>query len=151
MRFGLHQPLLSTLYKPLTHVFSNQLIRSPTFHHLLPNTKYNCNAYQLLLLQTEVQTLERSFATDIPITIPLHLYMEMGYVLNYILFLLPIFLTFILVRKSKKIAQTRAKLPPGSMGWPYIGETLELYSQDPNDFFAAKQKRFAVSTRFFFI
>ena len=77
--------------------------------------------------------------------------MEMGYVLNYILFLLPIFVTFILVRKSKKIAQTRAKLPPGSMGWPYIGETLELYSQDPNDFFAAKQKRFAVSTRFFYI
>eukprot|EP00268_Persea_americana_P006357 TRINITY_DN12307_c0_g1_i3.p1 TRINITY_DN12307_c0_g1~~TRINITY_DN12307_c0_g1_i3.p1 ORF type:complete len:476 (+),score=72.80 TRINITY_DN12307_c0_g1_i3:307-1734(+) len=68
--------------------------------------------------------------------------MEMGYVLNYILFLLPIFVTFILVRKSKKIAQTRAKLPPGSMGWPYIGETLELYSQDPNDFFAAKQKRY---------
>ncbi|XP_074584486.1 abscisic acid 8'-hydroxylase 3 [Curcuma longa] len=34
------------------------------------------------------------------------------------------------------------KLPPGSMGWPYIGETLQLYSQDPNLFFATKQKRY---------
>ncbi|KAG6608475.1 Abscisic acid 8'-hydroxylase, partial [Cucurbita argyrosperma subsp. sororia] len=35
-----------------------------------------------------------------------------------------------------------AKLPPGSLGWPYIGETLQLYSQDPDLFFAAKQKRY---------
>ena len=34
------------------------------------------------------------------------------------------------------------KLPPGSMGWPYLGETLQLYSQDPNIFFASKQKRY---------
>ncbi|KAH9317170.1 hypothetical protein KI387_018939, partial [Taxus chinensis] len=34
------------------------------------------------------------------------------------------------------------KLPPGSMGWPYIGQTLQLYSQNPNVFFAAKQKRY---------
>uniref|UniRef100_A0A0D6R0I1 (+)-abscisic acid 8'-hydroxylase n=1 Tax=Araucaria cunninghamii TaxID=56994 RepID=A0A0D6R0I1_ARACU len=33
-------------------------------------------------------------------------------------------------------------LPPGSMGWPYIGETFKLYSQNPNVFFAAKQKRY---------
>ena len=33
------------------------------------------------------------------------------------------------------------RLPPGSMGRPYIGETLQLYSQDPNVFFASKQKR----------
>lgn len=32
-------------------------------------------------------------------------------------------------------------LPPGSMGWPYIGETFQLYSQDPNVFFASKIKR----------
>ncbi|KAG8056991.1 hypothetical protein GUJ93_ZPchr0002g26569 [Zizania palustris] len=35
-----------------------------------------------------------------------------------------------------------AKLPPGSMGWPYIGETLQLYSQNPNVFFASRQKRY---------
>ncbi|OWM70876.1 hypothetical protein CDL15_Pgr014549 [Punica granatum] len=28
------------------------------------------------------------------------------------------------------------------MGWPYIGETLQLYSQNPNIFFASKQKRY---------
>ncbi|GAA0162755.1 oxygenase [Lithospermum erythrorhizon] len=34
------------------------------------------------------------------------------------------------------------KLPPGSMGWPCIGETSKLYSQDPNVFFSSKQKRY---------
>ncbi|GLJ39579.1 hypothetical protein SUGI_0808700 [Cryptomeria japonica] len=34
------------------------------------------------------------------------------------------------------------KLPPGSMGWPYIGETLQVYSENPNIFFSAKQKRY---------
>ncbi|KDP42277.1 hypothetical protein JCGZ_01601 [Jatropha curcas] len=28
------------------------------------------------------------------------------------------------------------------MGWPYVGETLRLYSQDPNVFFATKQLRY---------
>ncbi|CAI0558135.1 unnamed protein product [Linum tenue] len=27
------------------------------------------------------------------------------------------------------------------MGWPIIGETLQLYSQDPTSFFSSKQKR----------
>ncbi|KAL5231607.1 hypothetical protein ABZP36_030383 [Zizania latifolia] len=36
----------------------------------------------------------------------------------------------------------KLRLPPGSMGWPYVGETLQLYSQDPNVFFASKQKRY---------
>ncbi|XP_011032275.1 PREDICTED: abscisic acid 8'-hydroxylase 2-like [Populus euphratica] len=34
------------------------------------------------------------------------------------------------------------RLPPGSMGWPYIGETLKLYTEDPNSFFSDRQKRF---------
>ncbi|CAN0922307.1 Abscisic acid 8'-hydroxylase CYP707A1 [Linum grandiflorum] len=33
-------------------------------------------------------------------------------------------------------------LPPGSMGWPVVGETLQLYSQDPAIFFSSKQKRY---------
>ncbi|KAG8645490.1 abscisic acid 8'-hydroxylase CYP707A2 [Manihot esculenta] len=33
-------------------------------------------------------------------------------------------------------------LPPGSLGWPYIGETFQLYSQNPNVFFASKLKRY---------
>ncbi|KAI5057957.1 hypothetical protein GOP47_0027972 [Adiantum capillus-veneris] len=39
-------------------------------------------------------------------------------------------------------AEWRKKLPPGSMGWPYIGETLQLYSQNPNTFFSSKQRRY---------
>lgn len=39
-------------------------------------------------------------------------------------------------------ARRKLPLPPGSMGWPYMGETLQLYSQDPNVFFASKKKRF---------
>ncbi|KAG7022447.1 Abscisic acid 8'-hydroxylase 4 [Cucurbita argyrosperma subsp. argyrosperma] len=34
------------------------------------------------------------------------------------------------------------RLPPGSMGLPWIGETLQLYSQDPNIFFSEKQRRY---------
>ncbi|XVF68809.1 hypothetical protein PTKIN_Ptkin11bG0030800 [Pterospermum kingtungense] len=34
------------------------------------------------------------------------------------------------------------RLPPGSMGWPYIGETLKLYTENPNSFFANRQKRY---------
>ncbi|KAK7262812.1 hypothetical protein RJT34_30393 [Clitoria ternatea] len=33
-------------------------------------------------------------------------------------------------------------LPPGTMGWPYIGETFQMYSQDPNVFFSTKIKRY---------
>ncbi|CAK9187272.1 unnamed protein product, partial [Ilex paraguariensis] len=34
------------------------------------------------------------------------------------------------------------RLPPGSMGWPYIGETLKLYTENPNSFFSNRQKRY---------
>jgi (+)-abscisic acid 8'-hydroxylase len=48
-------------------------------------------------------------------------------------------------RQRRKAEQAVAlTLPPGSMGWPYLGETLQLYSQDPNVFFASKQKRLVV-------
>uniref|UniRef100_M4FI33 (+)-abscisic acid 8'-hydroxylase n=1 Tax=Brassica campestris TaxID=3711 RepID=M4FI33_BRACM len=36
----------------------------------------------------------------------------------------------------------RWKLPPGSMGWPYIGETLRLYTENPNSFFATRQNKY---------
>uniref|UniRef100_A0A7N0UM81 (+)-abscisic acid 8'-hydroxylase n=1 Tax=Kalanchoe fedtschenkoi TaxID=63787 RepID=A0A7N0UM81_KALFE len=36
----------------------------------------------------------------------------------------------------------RLQLPPGSMGWPYIGETLRLYTQNPDTFFATRLKRY---------
>lgn len=43
---------------------------------------------------------------------------------------------------KRKHSERKTKLPPGSMGWPYIGETLQLYSQDPNVFFSDREKRY---------
>ena len=57
-----------------------------------------------------------------------------------ILFLSPLLLYHLINKQNKN--KDRGKLPPGSMGWPYVGDTFQLYSQDPNIFFASKQKRF---------
>ncbi|XP_057965132.1 abscisic acid 8'-hydroxylase 4 [Malania oleifera] len=59
----------------------------------------------------------------------------------FLLFLVAL-LSFPLLSKQKRKSKHRAKLPPGSMGWPFVGETLQLYSQDPNVFFATKHKRY---------
>ncbi|KAK1320287.1 Abscisic acid 8'-hydroxylase 1 [Acorus calamus] len=40
-------------------------------------------------------------------------------------------------KKQKKLL-----LPPGSMGWPYIGETLKLYTQNPRSFYSKKLERY---------
>lgn len=52
-------------------------------------------------------------------------------------------LLFSLFKKHWGKPQQRGNLPPGSMGWSYIGETLQLYSQNPDVFFATRQKRYA--------
>ncbi|CAL4999315.1 unnamed protein product [Urochloa decumbens] len=39
-------------------------------------------------------------------------------------------------------AQGRLTLPPGSLGLPFLGETLQLYSQNPKIFFASRLKRY---------
>ncbi|KAL2902143.1 Abscisic acid 8'-hydroxylase 3 [Bienertia sinuspersici] len=43
---------------------------------------------------------------------------------------------------SGKNRTRKLPLPPGSLGWPYIGETFQLYSENPNVFFASKQKKY---------
>ncbi|KAL8513915.1 hypothetical protein ACS0TY_013151 [Phlomoides rotata] len=64
------------------------------------------------------------------------------------IFFLPLFLSllsyvFSLIRCNKRNHhENETKLPPGSMGWPFIGETLRLYSQDPNVFFSTRHKRY---------
>ncbi|GAB2230226.1 hypothetical protein Droror1_Dr00014484 [Drosera rotundifolia] len=37
---------------------------------------------------------------------------------------------------------TKLPLPPGSLGWPYFGETFQLYSQNPSTFFSNKLKKY---------
>ncbi|KAI9081890.1 hypothetical protein K1719_036152 [Acacia pycnantha] len=49
-------------------------------------------------------------------------------------FLVPLFIQW---RRS-----IHKRLPPGSVGWPYIGETLKLYTENPNYFFSNRQKRY---------
>ncbi|KAI4321517.1 hypothetical protein MLD38_034887 [Melastoma candidum] len=56
------------------------------------------------------------------------------------------FLGLVSFRNGRRSCNSKDKgklpLPPGSMGWPYIGETLQLYSQEPNLFFTSKQTRY---------
>ncbi|KAK9216566.1 hypothetical protein WN944_008575 [Citrus x changshan-huyou] len=65
-----------------------------------------------------------------------------GILLCVFIFLLAALPLCMLFTRDKTEPRKKVKLPPGSMGWPLIGETLQLYSQDPNVFFAAKQKRY---------
>ncbi|CAI9094961.1 OLC1v1030804C1 [Oldenlandia corymbosa var. corymbosa] len=46
------------------------------------------------------------------------------------------------IRKFVAFGRGKLPLPPGTLGWPYIGETFQLYSQNPNVFFASKVKKF---------
>ncbi|KAL5558854.1 hypothetical protein UlMin_035065 [Ulmus minor] len=64
-----------------------------------------------------------------------------SFIIYFLIFLISL-LFYILMKRDNREHQKGAKLPPGSLGWPYIGETLQLYSQDPNIFFASKQKRY---------
>ncbi|KAK8481478.1 hypothetical protein V6N12_074953 [Hibiscus sabdariffa] len=70
--------------------------------------------------------------------------MEIASLMVYIILFLSTLVSFPFLRKQKRgIGSKRLfKLPPGSMGWPYVGETLQLYSQDPNIFFLTKQERY---------
>ncbi|KAH0451406.1 hypothetical protein IEQ34_018705 [Dendrobium chrysotoxum] len=49
--------------------------------------------------------------------------------------------SYLVIRKRGK-QMRKLPLPPGSMGLPYIGETFQLYSQDPNVFFASRLKKY---------
>ncbi|KAK1414493.1 hypothetical protein QVD17_30239 [Tagetes erecta] len=60
----------------------------------------------------------------------------------YTCILLSSIFSYYLFKKEKRLHKSRAKLPPGSMGWPCIGETLKMYTQDPNVFFTSKQRRY---------
>ncbi|XP_010275152.1 PREDICTED: abscisic acid 8'-hydroxylase 1-like [Nelumbo nucifera] len=56
--------------------------------------------------------------------------------------LLSLFLLLFTLARVLISGRRSLPLPPGTMGWPYIGETFQLYSQNPNVFFASKVKRY---------
>ncbi|CAI9770856.1 unnamed protein product [Fraxinus pennsylvanica] len=61
----------------------------------------------------------------------------------FLTLLISCFLLLILVLLQQWCHQTdKRRLPPGSMGWPYIGETLKLYTEHPNTFFFTRRKRY---------
>lgn len=74
--------------------------------------------------------------------------METAFPMIYFLLFLSTLLLYHVPKKQKGKDIQKAKLPPGTMGWPYIGETLQMYSEDPNVFFANKQKRFDYNINF---
>ncbi|CAA2953868.1 abscisic acid 8 -hydroxylase 4-like [Olea europaea subsp. europaea] len=65
-----------------------------------------------------------------------------AFVVSIFLFLVAVFSYANSLRKKRRNPERKSKLPPGSMGWPYIGETLQLYTQDPNVFFSDRQTRY---------
>ncbi|WCJ17681.1 cytochrome P450 family 707 subfamily A polypeptide 4 [Euphorbia peplus] len=72
-------------------------------------------------------------------------YFLIFYICLFLSSLLSYPLIFMKKIRSKKVSSCNksvAKLPPGSMGWPFVGETLQLYSQDPNLFFSTRQSRY---------
>ncbi|CAL9026764.1 unnamed protein product [Prunus brigantina] len=62
--------------------------------------------------------------------------------LLYYPFLFALLSFIFLLAKQLRSRKPTPNLPPGSMGWPYLGETLQLYSQNPNVFFATRQSRY---------
>ncbi|XP_058103743.1 abscisic acid 8'-hydroxylase 1-like [Magnolia sinica] len=69
----------------------------------------------------------------------------MDTILSISLFLLvSLFFLFynLIAEKSNSRRVKKLPLPPGSLGWPYVGQTFQLYSQNPNVFFASKQKSY---------
>ncbi|KAK4492064.1 hypothetical protein RD792_002858, partial [Penstemon davidsonii] len=68
---------------------------------------------------------------------PHQIKIKMPILMIIISFLLGYYLFLVLRRR-----QWGGRLPPGSMGWPYVGETLKLYTQNPNTFFNIRRKRY---------
>ncbi|KAL8254425.1 hypothetical protein R6Q59_032646 [Mikania micrantha] len=67
--------------------------------------------------------------------------MEINYITIFISFSFILFTLFLFPSAVPGRRKT-LPLPPGTLGWPYIGETFQLYSQNPNVFFASKVKKY---------
>ncbi|KAL5063522.1 hypothetical protein RYX36_025259 [Vicia faba] len=68
----------------------------------------------------------------------------MDFTITFFFYFLSLLFILVLLFKSFFFSSNAIQLPlpPGSMGYPYIGETFQMYSQDPNLFFANKIKRY---------
>ncbi|XP_019182088.1 PREDICTED: abscisic acid 8'-hydroxylase 1-like [Ipomoea nil] len=62
--------------------------------------------------------------------------------MEFIMVMLFTLATIFFLKKWFCFGSKKLGLPPGTLGWPYIGETFQLYSQDPNVFFASKVKKY---------
>ncbi|KAB2617860.1 abscisic acid 8'-hydroxylase 4-like [Pyrus ussuriensis x Pyrus communis] len=60
----------------------------------------------------------------------------------YYFLLIALFSFILLLAKQMRAWKPTATLPPGSMGWPYVGETMQLYSQNPNVLFSTRHNRY---------
>ncbi|XP_071726667.1 abscisic acid 8'-hydroxylase 2-like isoform X2 [Rutidosis leptorrhynchoides] len=60
----------------------------------------------------------------------------------FLLFLIFVYNLMIIRRSHHYTSPDKLRLPPGSMGWPYIGETLKLFTENPNSFFSNREKRY---------
>ncbi|PWA45691.1 cytochrome P450 [Artemisia annua] len=63
----------------------------------------------------------------------------MEFVTIFLSFIILVIFLFLFTSSGSK---KTLPLPPGTLGWPYIGETFQLYSQNPNVFFASKVKKY---------
>ncbi|KAI7752980.1 hypothetical protein M8C21_026721 [Ambrosia artemisiifolia] len=57
-------------------------------------------------------------------------------------FLFTVISSFFLFKSAAESGRINLPLPPGTLGWPYIGETFQLYSQNPSVFFTSKVKKY---------
>ncbi|KAK6934083.1 Cytochrome P450, partial [Dillenia turbinata] len=74
-------------------------------------------------------------------------YMDFSAIMFVVSLILVVFLLSLIIKTSVyrgggAAGSSKLPLPPGSLGWPYVGETFQLYSQNPNLFFASKVKRY---------
>lgn len=127
---------------------SNQII----IFQIIPNLKYpltllsfpNLSLFPFpfsLLIITTMQFLSFSF----PSLISLHHY-DNGSSIAFLFLATFSLIIFLFVHRRRSSAARGRNLPPGSMGWPYIGETLRLYAENPNSFFSDRQKRYIYNT-----
>ncbi|KAK1347096.1 Abscisic acid 8'-hydroxylase 4 [Heracleum sosnowskyi] len=67
--------------------------------------------------------------------------MEGAFMFQCFFFIALAIFSYLLFKHNSKASKTESKLPPGSLGWPYIGETLKLFSQNPSLFFDSRYRR----------